>query len=87
MTSSSAATAGDGHPAEAGGAAQSGGARLLWEPCHVPSGDPEGGSERPLHQLAWSQALLGGSSSQRLSASRGGCLWPGARITPVECGW
>ena len=24
------------------------------------SSDPEGGSERPLHQLAWSQALLGG---------------------------
>ena len=61
LTSSSAATAGDGHPAEAGGAAQSGGARLLWEPCHVPSGDPEGGSERPLHQLAWSQALPRGA--------------------------
>ena len=68
LTSSSAATAGDGHPAEAGGAAQSRGARLLWEPCHVPSCDPEGGSERPLHQLAWSQALPGvGLQSETLS--------------------
>ena len=25
-----------------------------------PSSDPKGGSERPLHQLAWSQALLAG---------------------------
>ena len=87
LTSSSAATAGDGHPAEAGGAAQSGGARLLWEPCHVPSGDPEGGSERPLHQLAWSQALPKGGSSRRLSASRGGCLWLGDCTSRVECGW
>ena len=26
----------------------------------LPSSDPKGGSERPLHQLAWSQALLAG---------------------------
>ena len=45
---------------EAGGTAQNWGARLLWERRHLPSSDPEGGSGRPLHQLAWSQALLRG---------------------------
>ena len=45
---------------EAGGTTQSRGARLLLERRHLPSSDPKGGSERPLHQLAWSQALLGG---------------------------
>ena len=45
---------------EAGVTAQSRGARLLLEHCHLPSNDPEGGSGRPLHQLAWSQSLLGG---------------------------
>ena len=45
---------------EAGATAQSSGARLLLERCHLPSNDPEGGSGRPLHQLAWSEALLGG---------------------------
>lgn len=53
-----------------GGAARSGGACLLWEPRHLPSGEPEGGSEHPLHQLAWSQALPGvggGLQSETLS--------------------
>ena len=45
---------------EAGGSTQSRGARLLLERRHLPSSDPKGGSERPLHQLAWSQALLAG---------------------------
>ena len=45
---------------EVGGTAQSRGARLLLEHHHLPSSDPKGGSERPLHQLAWSQALLAG---------------------------
>ena len=45
---------------EAGGTAQNWGARLLWERHHLPSSDPEGGSGRPLHQLAWSEALLRG---------------------------
>ena len=45
---------------EAWGNAQSRGARLLLECCHLPSSDPERGSEPPLHQLAWSQALLRG---------------------------
>ena len=43
-----------------GGPTQSRGARLLLERHHLPSSNPKGGSERPLHQLAWSQALLGG---------------------------
>ena len=43
-----------------GGPTQSRGARLLLEHHHLPSSDPKGGSERPLHQLAWSQALLAG---------------------------
>ena len=45
---------------EARGTTQSRGARLLLERRHLPSSDPKGGSERPLHQLAWSQALLSG---------------------------
>ena len=45
---------------EAGGTAQSRGARLLWEGRHLPSSDPEGGLESPLHQLVWSEALLRG---------------------------
>ena len=45
---------------KAGGTAQSRGARLLLERHHLPSSDPKGGSEHPLHQLAWSQALLAG---------------------------
>jgi hypothetical protein len=45
---------------EAGGPTQSRGARLLLEHHHLPSSNPKGGSECPLHQLAWSQALLGG---------------------------
>ena len=45
---------------EAGGTAQSRGARLLWEGHHLPSSDPEGGLESPLHQLVWSEALLRG---------------------------
>ena len=44
---------------EAGGTAQNWGARLLWERRHLPSRHPEGGSGRPLHQLVWSEALLG----------------------------
>ena len=62
---------------EAGATAQSRGARLLLERCHLPSSDPEGGSGCPLHQLAWSEALLGGeleaenlSFLGRLSVSR-----------------
>ena len=50
----------DGDLREVGGTAQSRGARLLLECHHLPSRDPEGGSERLLNQLAWSQALLGG---------------------------
>ena len=45
---------------EAGGTAQSRGACLLPERFHLLSSDPAGGSECPLHQLAWSQALLRG---------------------------
>ena len=45
---------------EAGRNAQSRGACLVLERCHLSSSDPEGGSEHPLHQLAWSHALLGG---------------------------
>ena len=45
---------------EVGGTTQSRGARLLLERRHLPSSDSQGGSERPLHQLAWSQALLTG---------------------------
>ena len=45
---------------EAGGTTQSRGARLLLERRHLPSSDSKGGSEHPLHQLAWSQALLAG---------------------------
>ena len=44
---------------EAGGTAQSRGTCLLLEHFHLPSSDPDGGSECPLHQLSWSQALLG----------------------------
>lgn len=43
-----------------GGPTQSRGARLLLEHHHLPSSNPKGGSECPLHQLAWSQALLSG---------------------------
>ena len=53
-------TAGHGYPVGGGGPTQSRGARLLLEHHHLPSSDPKGGSERPLHQLAWSQALLAG---------------------------
>ena len=72
---------------EAGATAQSRGARLLLERCHLPSNDPEGGLGRPLHQLAWSEALLGGeleaenlsflgllSVSGSLHCSCGACL-------------
>ena len=53
---------------EAGGTAQNWGARLLWERRHLPSRDPGGGSGRPLHQLVWSEALLGGElQSENLS--------------------
>ena len=45
---------------EAGGSTQSRGACLLLERFHLLSSDPDGGSECPLHQLAWSQALLRG---------------------------
>ena len=45
---------------EAGDTAQSRVARLLLECHHLPSRDPEGGSEHLLHQLTWSQALLRG---------------------------
>ena len=45
---------------EVGGTAQSRGACLLLERFHLLSSDPDGGSECPLHQLAWSPALLGG---------------------------
>ena len=45
---------------EAGGTAQSRGACLLLEHHHLQSSNPEGESERPLLQLALSQALLGG---------------------------
>ena len=44
---------------KAGGTAQSRGACLLMEHHHLQSSNPEGGLERPLHHLAWSQALLG----------------------------
>ena len=72
---------------EEGGTAQNWGARLLWERRHLPSRDPGGGSGRPLHQLAWSEALLGGeleaenlsflgllSVSGSLHCSCGACL-------------
>ena len=53
---------------EAGGTAQNWGARLLWERRHLPSRDPGGGSGRPLHQLVWSEALLGAElQSENLS--------------------
>ena len=45
---------------EVRGTAQSRGACLLLERFHLLSSDPDGGSECPLHQLAWSPALLGG---------------------------
>ena len=45
---------------EVGGTAQSRGGCLLLERFHLLSSDPDGGSECPLHQLAWSQALLAG---------------------------
>ena len=44
---------------EAEGTAQNWGARLLWECRHLRSSHPEGGLDRPLHQLVWSEALLG----------------------------
>ncbi|KAI4574035.1 hypothetical protein MJG53_012211 [Ovis ammon polii x Ovis aries] len=79
---------------EAGRTAQSRGARLLLERCHLSSSDPEGGSEHPLHQLAWSHALLGGeleaenlsfpgqlSVSGSLHCSCGACL---VKETPLS---
>ena len=72
---------------EAEGTAQNWGARLLWECRHLRSSHPEGGLDRPLHQLVWSEALLGETSSQRSSASWGRCLWPEVYIARVECGW
>ena len=54
------ATARDGHPAGGGGNRPEQGSSPSLERCYLPSNDPEGGLGRPLHQLAWSHALLGG---------------------------
>ena len=79
---------------EVGGTAQSRGACLLLERFHLLSSDPDGGSECPLHQLAWSQALLRGelkaenlnflgrfSVSRSLHCSCGVCL---VKETPLS---
>ena len=79
---------------EVGGTAQSRGGCLLLERFHLLSSDPDGGSECPLHQLAWSQALLRGelkaenlnflgwfSVSRSLHCSCGVCL---VKETPLS---
>ena len=83
----SPATARDGHPAGGWGNRPEQGSSPSLERCCLPSNDPEGGSGRPLHQLAWSEALLGGeleaenlsflgllSVSGSLHCSCGACL-------------
>lgn len=50
---------------------------LLQEPCHPPSSDPEGGSGRPLPSGSRVEASSGELESA-VSASQGGCLWPGS---------
>ena len=56
----SPATARASHPAGGGGNRPEQGSSPSLERCCLPSNDPEGGSGRPLHQLAWSEALLEG---------------------------